>query len=104
MKKLCRLVSTWMCLLLICLSVGTAAAGDQEPLICAGGSFMYFRDDQGVWYCCGDNQFGQLGRGNKATKKEVFVFASKNGDLDLSDIRNVTTGAFSLSAIFPRDG
>ena len=92
MKILKRLVSVWMCLLLLCLSVGTACAGDKEPLVCAGGSFMYFRDDQGVWYCCGDNQFGQLGRGNKTTKKEVFVFASKNQDLDLAEIKNVYCG------------
>ena len=69
MKMIKRLVSAWICLLLLCLSIGTALAADMEPLVCAGGSFMYFRDAQGIWYCCGDNQFGQLGRGNKATKK-----------------------------------
>ena len=85
------------CLALLLMAVmvlGTvsAAYADHEPVLCAGGSFMITCDNQGNWKIWGDNQFGQLGRGNKTTKKVVYDFMSKNEDIDPAHIRNAFAG------------
>ncbi len=87
-----RLISGLLAVLLLGACTG-AFAETVEPLIAAGGSFMYARDSQGNWYCWGDNQFGQLGRGNKTNNKEkVYEFRTKNPDLDPADIKGVYCG------------
>ena len=84
----------FLALLAAMLLVFTVAAAEEtDPVLCAGGSFMYARDNQGHWYVWGDNQFGQLGRGNKVTKKVViYDFTSKNEDIDPAHIRNAFGG------------
>ena len=71
----------------------TVTMAETDPVLCAGGSFMYARDNQGNWYVWGDNQFGQLGRGNKTQKKVIiYDFMSKNEEIDPTHIRNAFAG------------
>ena len=112
MISLRRLLSGWLAILLLCTCACAAAESAYEPIISAGGSFIYARDDQGRVFCWGDNQFGQLGRGKSAqSPKKIFMFAPMNGtadapegipaisvftskcaDLDTSQIRDIVCG------------
>lgn len=88
MKKLIALFLT--AALIFSASVVTA---EHDPVLCAGGSFVYACDNQGNWYVWGDNQFGQLGRGNKTQKKVIiYDFTSKNEEIDPAHIRNAFAG------------
>lgn len=91
MKMLKKLVCLGMVMLFL-LSVAGSGLAEVEPIICAGGSFMYARDNQNNWFVWGDNQFGQLGRGHTKQKKEVYDFMTKNPDLDPAEIKNVFGG------------
>jgi len=78
---------------LMILILGASAAAEVEPRIVGGGSFAYARDSQGVWYSWGDNQFGQMGRGNKTqNKNRIYEVMSKNEEMDVTQIREVYCG------------
>ncbi len=93
MKSFRRLVSGCLAVLLLFVCAGAAGEGSYRPVIAAGGSFIYARDDQGKVYCWGHNEFGQLGLGNHAQKnKMLYEFVSKNPDLDILQIRDIVCG------------
>lgn len=92
MKKAVIRIFSMVTVMVTMLSIFSSCLADVDPIICAGGSFMYARDTKNNWYVWGDNQFGQLGRGNKKQKNEVYSFMTKNTELDPTLIRNVYTG------------
>ncbi len=92
MNKVRRISAVFLALLLAMLCAVAAAEAPQQ-FLAAGGSFMYAQNSDGVLYCFGDNQYGQLGRGNSKTYvRKVFVFSSKNPDLDPAEIRDIICG------------
>lgn len=54
-----------MILALLLILTATSSLAEQTVLIRAGGSYAYALDSSGVIWAWGDNQFGQLGNGNK---------------------------------------
>ncbi|MBE5786647.1 MAG: hypothetical protein E7324_03815 [Clostridiales bacterium] len=72
-------------------------------MLSVGGSFAYSRDTEGIIRVWGDNQFGQLGRGNTSQSYQVREFKTKNSDLDVSLLRDVVT-ASDYSYMWMEDG
>ena len=103
MKKLFVLAMI-LCLLATSASAVTYDVGDGRNVILGvGGSFAYARDSEGVLRVWGDNQFGQLGKGNVRQSFDVVEFKSKNEAIDVSQIRDVVT-ASDYSYLWMEDG
>ena len=103
MKKIVALA------LLCCLLMSTASAVTYETadgrtvMLGLGGSFVYARGTDGVLRVWGDNQFGQLGKGNVRQSFDVVEFKSKNAEIDPAQIRDVVT-ASDYSFLWMEDG
>lgn len=95
--------------LLFCLMASAACAevytlpDGRNVILSVGGSFAYSRDTEGNIRCWGDNQFGQLGKGNLKQTYKVSDFATKNQDIDLSLLKDVVT-ASDYSYLWLNDG
>lgn len=95
--------------LLFCLMCASASAvvydcGDGRNIILSvGGSFAYTRDTDGVLRVWGDNQFGQLGKGNNKQNFKVVEFKTKNQQMDLSLLYDVVS-ASDYSFLWMEDG
>lgn len=95
--------------LLFCLLASAAVAevytlpDGRDVILAVGGSFAYSRDTEGNIRCWGDNQFGQLGKGNLKQTYKVSDFATKNKDIDLSLLKDVVT-ASDYSYLWLSDG
>ncbi len=83
-----------MCLLLssACAEVYTLPDG-RSVILSVGGSFAYTRDTEGAIRCWGDNQFGQLGKGNLKQSFKVSDFKTRNEEIDLSQLKDVVTAS-----------
>lgn len=98
-----------VCSLLLCLLAGTALAevytlpDGRNVILSTGGSFAYTRDTEGNIRCWGDNQFGQLGKGNQKQTYKVSDFVTKNQDIDLSLLKDVVS-ASDYSFLWLTDG
>ena len=93
MKSLRRLTAALLAVLLFSVCACAAAEGSYRPILKAGGSFFYARDDQGKVYCWGHNELGQLGRGNHAQyNKKIYEFDSRTPGMDLLEIRDIVCG------------
>ena len=103
MKKIAAL------LMLCCLLVSSASAvtyttaDGRSVMLGLGGSFVYARGTDGVLRVWGDNQFGQLGKGNTRQSFDVVEFATKNAQIDVTQIRDVVT-ASDYSYLWMEDG
>jgi len=81
--------------LLLCLMISSASAyvyeleDGRNVMLSIGGSFAYSRDTEGNIRVWGDNQFGQLGKGNQKQSYQVSNFKTKNADIDLSKLKDV---------------
>ena len=91
MKKI-LLILVMSLLILPRAAVLAGEAPAPDFLLTAGGSFAYARDSAMTLTVYGDNQFGQLGKGGRAQTKRTAVFKSKNGDIDVSRIRDIYAG------------
>ncbi|MBQ2976413.1 MAG: hypothetical protein IJE17_02890 [Clostridia bacterium] len=95
--------------LLLCLICSSASAaiydcGDgRNVLLAIGGSFAYARDTEGNLRVWGDNQFGQLGKGNQKQSFKISDFKSKNQNIDISQIKDVIP-ASDYSFLWMEDG
>jgi|LSQX01.1.fsa_nt_gb alpha-tubulin suppressor-like RCC1 family protein len=81
-------------LLLLALCLPAQAVTYQAPnglpvILAVGGSFAYARDNQGKIYVWGDNQYGQLGRGDTRQSFKVGTFETKNQAIDLSRLKDI---------------
>ena len=93
MKIIRRLTAVLLAALFLSACACAGAEGSYRPIIAAGGSFIYARDDQGKVYCWGHNGFGQLGRGNRTQKnRAIYEFESKTPGLDVLQIRDIVCG------------
>ncbi|MBQ4640003.1 MAG: hypothetical protein IJB69_05765 [Clostridia bacterium] len=95
--------------LLLCLFCSAAMAevhtlpDGRNVILAVGGSFAYTRDTTGFIRCWGDNQFGQLGKGNLKQTYKVSDFKTKNEEIDLSLLQEVVT-ASDYSYLWLSDG
>lgn len=95
--------------LLFCLAASAACAevytlpDGRDVILSVGGSFAYSRDTEGNIRCWGDNQFGQLGKGNLKQTYKVSDFSTKNQDIDLTLLKDVVT-ASDYSYLWLSDG
>lgn len=95
--------------LLLCLMLSSASAVTYEledgrnVLLALGGSFAYARDTEGNLRVWGDNQFGQLGKGNTKQSYKVVDFKTKNEKIDLSLLKDIVT-ASDYSFMWLEDG
>jgi len=95
--------------LLLCLLCSSASAviyeceDGKNVLLAIGGSFAYARDTEGNLRVWGDNQFGQLGKGNTKQTFKVADFKTKNADINLSQLKDVVT-ASDYSFMWMEDG
>ena len=93
MKSPRRLAAMLLAALLLAACACAGAEGSYRPIIAAGGSFIYARDDQGRVWCWGHNELGQLGRGNRAqSNKKIYEFESRTPGLDILEIRDIVCG------------
>ena len=101
MQKIRQILS----LLLACalLFSCTSLAEGFEPILAVGGSFAYLRDTEGTLWVFGDNQFGQLGKGNAKQSKKPALFSSKNEEIDVLSIAGIYTGC-DYSYFLMKDG
>lgn len=103
MKKLFALAIIF-CLLATSASAVTYDVGDGRNVILGvGGSFAYARDTEGVLRVWGDNQFGQLGKGNVRQSFDVVEFKTKNEAIDLTQLKDIVT-ASDYSFMWMEDG
>lgn len=87
-------LSLLFCLFISCAGAEVYTLEDGRNVIFAvGGSFAYTRDTQGNIRCWGDNQFGQLGKGNLKQSYKVSDFKTKNEAIDLSLLQDVVTAS-----------
>ncbi len=95
--------------LLLCLLVSPASAlvyeleDGRTVMVSVGGSFAYSRDTAGNIRVWGDNQFGQLGKGNTKQSFAVADFKTKQAELDVSHMVDVVT-ATDFSFMWMDDG
>ncbi|MBQ4075084.1 MAG: hypothetical protein IJD39_07775 [Clostridia bacterium] len=95
--------------LLLCLMISSASAyvyeleDGRSVMLSIGGSFAYSRDTEGNIRVWGDNQFGQLGKGNNKQTYKVSDFKTKNADIDLALLQDVVT-ASDYSFLWLTDG
>ena len=81
--------------LLFCLLTASASAAVYETedgrkvILAIGGHFVYVMDTEGRLRVCGDNQFGQLGKGSNKQSFAVQEFTTKNAEIDISHIKNI---------------
>jgi alpha-tubulin suppressor-like RCC1 family protein len=87
-RLLCMVLAA---LLVAGLVVSVYAQEEKGPIVIVGGSFAYVRDKQGVIHVWGDNQFGQLGKGNAAQSMKPAIFKTK-ADFDPADVKDIITG------------
>ena len=93
MRSLRRLSAALLAALLLSACACAGAEGSFRPIIAAGGSFIYARDDRGTVYCWGHNGLGQLGRGNRTqNNKKIYEFESRTPGLDIPEIRDIVCG------------
>ena len=103
MKKIFALLMI-VCLMASCACAVTYETEDGRNVILGlGGSFVYARDSEGVLRVWGDNQFGQLGKGNVRQSFDVVEFQSKNAAIDVNQIRDIIP-ASDYSFLWMEDG
>ncbi len=107
------MVKKWTALVLaLCLFLlaGSSALADvfetedgRSVIIAVGGSFAYTRDTAGTVRVWGDNQFGQLGKGHLSQTFKVMEFASRNENIDISQLKDIVP-ANDYSFLWMEDG
>nr|MBR4281958.1 hypothetical protein [Clostridia bacterium] len=103
LKKLLAIV------LLLCMAATSASAvtyttpDGRSVMLALGGSFVYARDTNDALRVWGDNQFGQLGRGNASQSYKIREFTTKSPTLDVSMLTDIITGS-DFSFMWMEDG
>ncbi len=104
MLKKILAVSLLLCLLCSSASATVYDCGDGRNVILAvGGSFVYARDSEGVLHLWGDNQFGQLGKGNQKQSFQISEFKTKNQNIDITLLKDIIP-ASDYSFLWMEDG
>ena len=103
MKKIVSLLLILCAVLTSASAVTYETADGRSFMLAVGGSFVYARDTAGTLRVWGDNQFGQLGKGNVRQSFDVVEFTTKNADIDPAQIRDVVT-ASDYNFLWMEDG
>ena len=104
MLKKILAVSLLLCLICASASAAIYDCGDgRNVLLAIGGSFAYARDTEGNLRVWGDNQFGQLGKGNQKQSFQISDFKTKNQNIDLAQIKDIIP-ASDYSFLWMEDG
>ena len=103
MKKIVSLLLILCAVLTSASAVTYETADGRSFMLAVGGSFVYARDTAGTLRVWGDNQFGQLGKGNVRQSFDVVEFTTKNAEIDPAQIRDVVT-ASDYNFLWMEDG